>query len=488
MKKIVLSLLALMVVCGCFGKITLPKVVGSNMVLQRNTNVNLWGESSPNAKIAVTTSWNNKTYNIAANRSGNWKVAIATGKEGGPYSITISDGQKTTLDNILLGEVWICSGQSNMEMPVKGYPGQPTDRSAETILEARQYPDIRMFTVRKHSATEPQNDCTGGEWLLPTPVSVGDFSATAYFFGKALNQTLGIPIGLISTNWGGSAIETWMSEENINSIAGINREIAFSGKNDNNIPARLYNGMILPIADYTAKGFIWYQGESNRHNPKDYPALMTAMVEEWRTAWGDDKMPFYYVQIAPYFYDRKTDGFDQPMIVEAQYKALESIPYSGIAATTDIGHKSCIHPPQKNVVGRRLAYLALSKDYGLTGFAATPPRFRSMDRDDSKLVLTFDHLSKPVGNDASNSFATFDRNDTVVPEGFEIAGEDRVFYPAKADFRRDDILVYSESVPEPVAVRYAFRNVPNANVMTVADQPLPSFRTDNWPVEFSERR
>lgn len=490
MKKLIVLILLLLAASALEAKIELPRILGDNMVLQRNTVVNLWGKAAHKSKVTITTSWNDKSYTVRADSDGRWKAGVETCDAGGPYSISISDGDVMTIGNIFLGEVWVCSGQSNMEMPVRGYPAQPCDGSEQAILEAGQYPFVRMFTVERNSSSQPQSDCKGGEWLISSSETAAEFSAAAYFFGITLNRVLNIPIGLVSTNWGGSSIETWMSEEAIISLEDIDQDIAFSGKDDNNCPGLLFNGMVLPIADYTAKGFIWYQGESNRHNPKDYPHLMAKMVSEWRKLWGDEQMPFYYVQIAPYYYEWRTDGFEQPMMAEAQYKAHSMIPYSGVVPTIDIGHKSCIHPPQKPVVGRRLAYHALSKDYGVKGFVADAPAFESMRQEGKKLVLTFSNLSNPSGNNSSNSFSYFDAEETRVLKGFEIAGADRFFYPAKANFQwwKDCIEVYSDEVDNPIAVRYAFRNVSEANIMTVSGLPLPSFRTDDWPVEIAETR
>ncbi len=478
-------LILLLLPLAVSAKIELPAILGDNMVLQRNAQVNLWGKATPDQKVSVTTSWNGAEYQTTAGRDGAWKLQVATTEAGGPYSITISDGTETVLNNVLLGEVWICGGQSNMEMPVGGFAQQPVFNSADHILRAGELPGIRLFTVQRASTDTPQSDCKGS-WLLSDPQSVRNFSAVGYFFGKALAQTLDIPVGLISSNWGGSAIETWMTTEAIDATPGIDHKLAKSREADNQAPQLLYNGMILPIRNFTAKGFIWYQGEANRSNAADYKNLMVSMVKLWREVWGNPDMPFYYVQLAPYNYNG-ADLRSMAVVVESQYGAMQEIPHSGIAATTDIGNATCIHPSQKEKVGTRLAYLALQNDYGVKGLPAPAPTYRSMEIKGNKAILTFNHVANGGEGSAPDTFSRYLVDGSpCVPGSFEIAGADRKFYPAKARFvkEKNRIEVSSDQVPQPVAVRYAFKNYPaDANVMTTLGQPLAPFRTDDWPIE-----
>lgn len=483
MKRILTAALALLLAAELSAKVKLPAVLGSNMVLQRNTEVNFWGEAAPRSRVRVTTSWDGRTYDTKADAAGRWALKVATGQAGGPYRVVVSDGDETVLDNVMLGEVWVCSGQSNMEMPVGGFMFQPVEGAVEAIADAGRYPGIRMFTVPRISSETPRDDCQAS-WQTSTPESVGQFSAVGYFFGRMLCKVLDIPVGLITPNWGGSTIEAWMTVEAIDATPGIDHAVAKSGKYDNSIPQRLYNGMVLPVCRFTAKGFIWYQGESNRRNWCDYEALQVSMAALWRQAWGDDAMPFYFTQLAPYRYEGD-DLRSLPLVIEAQYRAMERIPRSGIAATTDLGNPMCIHPAKKREVGERLAFLALANDYGVKGLPAPAPTFGSMERDGDKLVLTFRNLSIRAQNGV-DSFVAFGPDGYLRPAGFEVAGEDRVFHPAVANFKFWDnrIEVRSDAVPEPVAVRYAFRNYcPEANVMTTMGQPLAPFRTDDWPVD-----
>lgn len=484
MKRAIWIALTLLAVLQAEAKIKLPAVVGSNMVLQRNTEVNLWGEASPRNRVTVLTSWNGRSYDVKARADGRWMMKIPTGEAGGPYTITISDGEPLVLENVLLGEVWICSGQSNMEMPVCGFMYQPVAGSVEAITGAGEYPGMRFFTPSKVSSDTPQQDCNAA-WQTASPASVSAFSAVGYFFGQTLFKLLNVPVGLISSNWGGSTIEAWLTVERIDAIEGIDHTIAKSGTYDNSIPQRLYNGMICPVSRFTAKGFIWYQGESNRKNWFDYKKLQVALAAQLRANWDDEQMPFYFTQLAPYRYDDPRLR-SLPLMVEAQYQAMAEIPASGIAATTDLGNPSCIHPQRKREVGERLAYLALTNDYGITGLPAPAPTYKSMLRDGQKLVLSFNNLSHEQSWNDPNSFVGYTPEGVLQPEGFEIAGADRRFYPAKANLKwwENRIEVRSDSVTEPVAVRYAFRNYcSEANVTTTMGQPLVPFRTDDWPLE-----
>ncbi|MCM1176299.1 MAG: sialate O-acetylesterase [Clostridium sp.] len=486
----VISLLAIFA-CVAKAEIRLPSILGSGMVLQRNSEVRLWGTASEGKTVTVKTSWDGKRYRAKADETGKWSLKVHTGEAGGPYSISISDGQELVLENILLGEVWICAGQSNMEMPLCGFMYQPVENSAEHILYAMsETPNIRMFNVPRIQNTEPQDNC-GGEWLLSSPRNVSTFSAVGYLFGKVLTKAMdGIPVGLVSANWGGSRIECWMTEEAIDATKGINHGIAKSGTNATSAPQWLYNGLIHPIKDFKAKGIIWYQGCSNRHNWFDYKKLMVSLVKFWRECWGDEDMPFYFTQLAPYTYDG-VDFRSLPLVVEAQYQALAEIPHSGIAATTDLGNRTCIHPAKKYEVAARLAYLALANDYGIDGVPRPAPTYKDMETVDDErrgkmLVLSFNNLSPRHSWNEPDSFKAFEDDGYCTPGGFEIAGEDRVWHPAKASFRwwENKIEVWSGEVENPVAVRYAFRNFPaDANVKTTLGQPLVPFRTDDWPVE-----
>lgn len=456
------------------------------MVLQRNNDVNIWGKATPGAQVTIQPSWDDKTYSVKADKKGNWVSKVKTVDAGGPYTLTISDGEPLILDNILLGEVWVSGGQSNMEMRVQGFTNQPIYGALEAILNAPKNPQMRFFTVDRAISDSPAEDC-GGEWLEASPESVANFSACAYFFGKQLNDILDIPIGLITSNWSGSSIEPWIEESIYESLEGIdkNASINRSKKEPQQAPGVLYNGMINPIKDFTAKGFIWYQGESNRGYPDDYVVLLSTMINSWREKWGDKDMPFYMVQLAPFPYGKR-DGASLPLMIEAQYNVASQLPKVGIAATTDIGSPVCIHPPYKKEVGQRLAILALQNDYGVKGLPLPSPTYKSMKIDGNKVTLDFNNVMCHPDRWNANAFQVYFDDKYQRPVGFEIAGEDQVFYPATGIFTDNSttIELSSDSVPQPVAVRYYFHNyMPDANVKTGLGQPLAPFRTDNWPIK-----
>ena len=472
---IVISVLLAFVVQAA-AKVTLPSLMGSGMVLQRNSQVNIWGSTDKSAAVKVETSWDGKKYSARPDAEGNWCVKVSTPDAGGPYSIVISDGDRIRLDDVLIGEVWICSGQSNMEMPLGGWDHQRVNDAYGTIMDAKSTPLVRMFTVARNNATEPQDDCKG-EWKKSTPGALRHFSATAYHFGKTLSRFMpDVPIGLIATVWGGTPIEAWLSVGALEATPGINLELSKSLYWDVVHTGQLYNGMIYPLRKYVARGFIWYQGEANLVNSFDYATLTVSMVNEWRALWGNPDMPYYLVQIAPYSYD-EPDATDLPLLVEQQYRIPSLLPDSAVAATTDIGHRDCIHPPFKKEVGERLAWLALARDYGF-GDLPVAPVFKSMKVEGSTARLSFDGVST-IGN----CFRIHGQHKKLEIKGFEVAGSDRIFHEASAviEWKTNDILVSCPDVPEPVAVRYAFHNWPEgANLLTDDGLPVPMFRTDDW--------
>lgn len=470
-----LWILLLAVSLNVQAKIGLPAIIGSNMVLQRNTVANIWGTATAGKRITVKTSWNNRSYAVTTDASGNWNTGVQTLNAGGPYSIIITGDDKVVLDDVLIGEVWISSGQSNMEMPITGYMGQSVEGSMEEILNATQYPGIRMFTVAQKSSEEIQRDCKG-EWKTSNAESVGQFSAVAYFYAKQLYKALGIPIGIVTSNWGGSTIEAWMPKSSLNKIEGLDMKAALSGTYQHTKASLLYNGMIAPIVKYTAKGFIWYQGESNLFNNYDYAKLMVALVDQWRSDWRNNDMYFYYVQLAPYVYDG-SKKIALPLQIEAQYKALGTITNAGIAATNDLGDSTCIHPAKKKEVGARLAFLALEKTYNLKGYPVAPT-IKDVVYNKNKVLLSFHHVPKAHSYNDMNSFDYY----SGPLSGFEVAGADRKFYPARANhvWWKNEIEVQCADVKEPVAVRYGFRNCIDTGVRTTMGMPLVPFRTDNW--------
>ena len=478
MKNTIVLLAALFSCTLASARITLPSLLGDGMVLQRDATVQLWG-SSDRAKVKVVTSWDGKKYSVKPDDAGNWSVQVSTPVSGGgPYSITISDGDKLVLRDVYVGEVWICSGQSNMEMPLDGWEHQRVENAYETIQDAVSTPLVRMFTVARNNSDTPQEDCRGS-WKSSTPKALRNFSATAYHFGKTLSRFMpDMPIGLIATDWGGTPIEAWLSLHALENTPGINLPLSKSLYWEEVRTSQLFNGMIYPLRRFAARGFIWYQGEANLVNASDYAAITVSMVNEWRELWGNPDMPYYLVQIAPYSYD-DPGGCGLPLLVEQQYRIPGLLPHSGVAATTDIGHRDCIHPPFKKEVGERLAWLALANDYGFEGLPVTP-LYKGMKTEGSSIRLSFEN-----GPSAGDGFRIHGEHRKLVLGGFEIAGPDKVWYPATAEIEwsTNDILLSSPEVSNPVAARYAFHNWPEgANVVTDSGLPLPMFRTDTSPV------
>jgi sialate O-acetylesterase len=448
-----------------FGEIKLPAIFGDNMVLQQKTDAAIWGTASKNSTVRVTTGWNKKTYSVKSGADGKWKLKVSTPLAGGPFEITISDGTTLRLKNVLIGEVWVCSGQSNMEMPMKGYMNQPITGSNEAIATSSDQ-DIRLFTVKKASTLQPMDDFTGN-WKECGTESVSEFSATAYFFGLMLNKALKVPIGLINTSWGGTRIEPWISEEGFKKFDFVtlpdkNQQGTLSPQT----PTVLYNAMINPMAGYGIRGAIWYQGESNRNEADKYVRLLPGLIENWRSVWGLGDFPFYYVQIAPFDYG--PTGLSSAYLREAQLKAANAIPNTGMASIMDIGEKDCIHPANKKAGSDRLAFLALANTYGKTGFASSGPVLKEMTVAGSVVKLTF--------NNAINGLTSFGQELSC----FEVAGASKRFYPAKAFIIGNGITLFCPSVAEPVAVRYAFKDFIVGDLFNTEGLPASSFRTDSW--------
>lgn len=441
------------------------------MVLQQNSSVKLWGWAD-GKKVTVTTSWNNRTYQASTDKDGAWLVKVDTPKGGyTPYSITISDGTPVTLSDILIGEVWICSGQSNMYMPLRGYTGQPVEGALQTIIESTQYRDrIRMITLPKKEAATPQRTFEGARWEIPSPTTAVLMSAAAYYFAQSLTEALDVPVGIVSTSWGGSKIEAWMDPASLTAMGYDVEKINANPKIQQRAKCGLlYNGLIAPVAGYTARGFAWYQGEANRKESARYARLMQEMVRFWRAEWGDTKnrMPFLYVQIAPYYYNdaAATDGVQ---VMEAQSDAQKLIPNSAMIATTDLGEELSIHPRHKREVGQRLAAQALVMTYGVKAKCWSAVRAKEIRFEGEKAVITFENAN--YGMTPQHE---------VVP-GFELAGKDGVFHPAEGRvvISKPIVEVTSREVKEPVAVRYAFHNYTPTTLCNTYGIPVVPFRSD----------
>ncbi len=452
-------------------QIKLPSLLSDNMVLQRNTEVKLWGWASPGEEIKVSGDWFDNIIPVTAGQDSLWMVKIPTGEAGGPHKITLMASNKIELKNILFGEVWICSGQSNMEFSIKRLGGWDHDQFAKDkkTLSGSDYSHVRLFLLKKNTSTQPLDDCEGN-WELPELENVENFSAIAWFFGTDIFRSLGVPVGLISTNWGGTPAEAWTSESTLANNPDLwyySTENLGKRANDDT-PSMLFNAMIHPVLNYSIKGAIWYQGESNRNDAIHYRQLFPAMIGDWRKAFDQGDFPFYYVQIAPFNYNEKMRG---ALIKEAQLMALD-VPNTGMVVTSDIGNINNIHPINKQEVGRRLALNALALSYGEDYIEYSGPVYKEMQvRDGDKgkeVILEFDFAES--GLNIKGKEATC----------FKIAGNDRLFVEASARIENNTLIVSSPDIKDPVAVRFGFTNTDEPNLFNGAGLPAGPFRTDDW--------
>lgn len=456
-----------------FSAIKLPYLFSDNMVLQQQSHPLIWGWSTAGAKVSLVTSWNKNKITVTADSKGKWKANVATPAAGGPFEIKISEANNSvTIKNVLIGEVWLCSGQSNMEMPMKGFMGQPILGASDAIFNSAN-DKIRLYTVPKAVQREAQDDSGKATWNEAEPESVTNFSATAYYYGRLLQAKLKVPIGLVCNSYGGTPVESFMDEEALKAfpeITSFPSKTDASQKFNNQNATAVYNAMLYPFLGFTIKGCIWYQGESNYSRPKQYETLFPAFVKMLRTKSNDENLPFYYVQIAPY--KNKPIESDPKLhsayLRDAQRKALAVIPNSGMAVTMDIGNEVFIHPWDKETVGKRLAYMALAKTYGLKGFPYASPMYESVSFAGNVATVQF--------SNSANGLTSYGKS----LNSFEIAGADKVFYPAKAVITRGILTVSSEEVPNPIAVRYAFKDFVVGDLFNTEGFPASSFRTDDW--------
>ena len=357
-----------------------------------------------------------------------------------------------------------------MQQPVKGYQGQPTFGSIMATATSANH-NLRLFTVDRIGSKTPLKDVDSyTPWQEASPDNVADFSAIAYYFGQKLQEVLDVPVGMIHTSWGGSSVQAWISKEVMSNFQEVNLDDVDISKGTNHIPAALYNAMIHPLIPFTIKGALWYQGESNRMEPEKYRELFPAMVKDWRSRWGIGDFAFYYAQIAPYWYNNNevySTAENSAFIREIQLQCADLIPNSGIAVTMDIGDEFCIHPPMKIEVADRLLFNALNQTYGLKSIDGKSPVYKSMEVKDGGIVLSF--------KNAETGLFSF-RELT----GFEISGPDKVFYPATAKISGEKVIVKSDKVSDPKAVRYAWQNYIEGTLFDTNLLPASSFRTDNW--------
>lgn len=439
--------------------VRLPAIFGDHMVLQQHTSAPVWGWADPMEEITLSSSWDGANYTAKADSYGRWTLSIQTPAAGGPYELTIRGRNTVHIKDILIGEVWLGSGQSNMQ-----WSAQAGIDGAEEAVSAADYPEIRFFQVGRRSANAPQLDLEG-HWEVCTPESMAEFSAVGYFFARRLHGELQIPIGVIHSSWGGTPAETWIrasriaEDDRLRKAATKIKPMPWCPE----APGQTFNSMIAPLIPFPLAGVIWYQGETNAANPESYTAMFHTLIESWRTEWNSE-FPFYFVQIAPFRYEEPEAGVK---VRDAQRRAL-SVPNTGMVVTSDIGNVDDIHPRNKSDVGLRLAHWALAKTYSRENIPYSGPLYESMRIEGRKVRLHFQH--------AENG---------LLAEGgplthFEIAGADGAFVEAAAKIDGSTVVVQAREVKEPKAVRFAWGNTATPNLFNREGLPASSFTTENW--------
>ena len=491
--------------------VSLNNMFGDHMVLQQGIKNKVWGKADPGESVTVTLG--GQSHSTTATPDGTWQVFLEPVQEyGGPHTLTIKGKNTVTFNDVLIGEVWVCSGQSNMRWEVN----QSNDADLEKA--AARFPQIRLINVPNLGTQEPQWNFEG-KWAVCSPDSVGDFSAVGYFFGRQIHQTLGVPVGLVNNAWGGSAAAAWVSREKIakhptlkviheewlkkeadckNGTADYEKELARweaatqAAKNSgapmprkpkspeelmtgNARPGNIHSGVLNPTIGYGIKGVIWYQGESNSTRAYQYRELFPFLIKSWRDEWAQGDFPFYWAQLADFKAEKSSPSeSDWAELREAQTMTMKSVPNTGEAVIINLGEGQDIHPKNKQDVAKRLARWALAETYHQQGIVCRSPLYKSMEKQGNKILLTFDHVAK---ND--KAWRPFD---VAKPIGFTIAGPDRKFMPAKATILADGrIEVMNKKINDPIAVRYAWADNPVCNMYTADGLALTPFRTDDFP-------
>ncbi len=488
----------------CQAEVTLPNIFGNHMVLQQQQANKIWGKAAAGEQVTVTLG--ESSFQATADEQGNWSGMLPEVAAGGPYELRIQASNEIVISDVLVGEVWICSGQSNMEWRVSRDRSKVND--ADLVQAAANYPEIRMINYPNVGSQEPVWSHEDAQWMVCSPETVGEFSGVGYFFGRQLYHTIDVPIGLINNAWGGSAADAWIDRQLLEANADYRPTMARWESTEqqyaeakqsqdrsseqakkrfaalqkqmfgNQRPGNIYNGVLKSHLGYGIRGAIWYQGESNASRAYQYRDLFPMMIEAWRQEWQQGDFPFYWVQLADFRNEKPEPAeSDWAELREAQTMAMSRLPNTGQAVIVDVGEGKDIHPRNKLAVGQRLARWALAKQYGVD-IAYRSPTYSSMELQDGKVLLKFEHIN--------GGWRPFD---VPQPRGFAIAGEDRKFVWATAKILADQrIEVSSPEVPKPVAVRYAWADNPVCNMFDDRGLPLTPFRTDDWPGVTAERR
>ncbi|MBP9986506.1 MAG: sialate O-acetylesterase [Bacteroidales bacterium] len=473
--KRLFCMIALLGIAICsHATLRVPDVISSNMVLQQQTQASIWGWADAGAKVTVITGWNSAKYNVTAAEDGSWMVKVNTPRATyKPETIVIRSGNESiSLENVLIGEVWVCSGQSNMDMPMGGYPNEPVEGSPEIIRKSADAKGLRMCVVDHVTAFEPQQE-VGGRWKESSPENTPGFTATAYMYARALEEYLHVPVGIISCAWGGANIKCYMSKEALLGLGISSQE--FEEMQHHEIATLaysvMYNAMIYPLHNYTIKGFLWYQGCANL-GQRDYADYQNVMANEWRSIWGLGDLPFYYAQIAPFFYGEGI-GFNAGILRDEQTRAESLMTNAGMVATYDLVYpfeRRHIHPRNKAELGRRFATLAADRTYGIPYLHSENPKYESfVEEGNGTVTVKFTNMGSGFWEEGEFP-------------GFMVAGEDKVFYPADnvSLVGTDRINLGSSKVEKVVAVRYLWDDFVIARLWNSYHLPILPFRTDNW--------
>ena len=440
-------------------KVKLPPLLSDNMVLQQKSNVRIWGKATPNSTVVVTPSWANKEVKTHADEKGCWELQITTPAASfEEYTLTLTDGeQSVTLQHLLIGEVWLCAGQSNMVMPLNGFDYCPISDSNNVIADAPNHPGIRMVTIKPTVKLSPQ-EYAEGSWQQPTTENAPKFSAAAYHYALTLQRTLQIPIGVITCAWGGSRVEGWLPKEILQTYKDEDLTLIGSDKTPVYLQSMLmYNGILYPCHKYTIKGFIWYQGESNVRSSRTYAERLATMVKHWRSIWKQGDLPFYYVQLS---------SIDRPSWTwfrDSQRRLAQTVSNTGMAVSSDRGDSLNVHPTRKKEIGERLAHWALNKTYG-HNVIPSGPLFRSATFTDNAAYITFDYAKDLTTSDG----------DPI--RTFEVAEQEGLYYPAQAVVENGKVKVWNDQVTHPKLVRYGWQPFTRANLVNEAGMPASTFR------------
>ncbi len=442
---------------SAFANLTLPDFFSSGMVLQQNASVKMWGSGKTSEPISVTTSWNQKKYISKVDVNGKWTMEIETPIYGGPYEIKISGYNEIVLKDILIGEVWVVSGQSNME-----WSAASGIDNAEAEVQKANFPKLRLFTVNHATASSPQNNLSG-DWKVCTPESMRNFSAIGYYFAKHIYENIQVPVGIINTSWGGTPAEAWTPEESIKADAVLHKD-ALSLKEVPWGPVKtavIYNAMLAPLAGLKIKGFLWYQGESNVSNAAHYDKLLNTLISSWRKAWAEE-LPFYYVQIAPYKYGNPEEGV---MLRNAQ-RMVESTSKTAMVTISDIGNIDDIHPKNKMDVGERLGNVALKNLYSAYKGDVSGPKLLLYESKKGQITLFFDTQELKCDKNCLNNF--------------EIADTSGEFRKANVSIKSNTIVLTNAKISYPVFARFEWNNTAEASLKNSKGLPASAFITDNW--------